>query len=236
MKIKYILFSLFCLMSTIVWSQETQETRKTQYGVALNPQLSTLLMNLDLERIESPWKFSYGFSLNAIFALNASHHLQAGLGLQTSRFAFVDYAVFFGCDANGNGGVNQEASYIEESVSIHYLSIPFSYLYNFSKTENHLYTRIGGNILTRLGATGESQVYECGSPTSSSSKYSISNNRFVLLGTFGLGYQFKIHDTYLMYLEPNVAVSLTDHINQQENLISRNAAGLFLGMIVGVKF
>ncbi len=130
------------------------------------------------------------------------------MGLHSVTTSNKDYSPTFGCDSDGQGGVDLFNSFYEYDIRTLYLGIPIDAKLKLAGDANHLYWKFGAEILFKLSTKDQIDVHECGANVSELQNNFIYKPRksSIVLQT-GLGYEWKINK-YKFFIEPMVSYGI----------------------------
>jgi hypothetical protein len=230
---------LFTLLTISLSAQDKGLREKSMhFGLSLAPKVNWFLS--DNKTLSDPGK-SYAFSIyaNAYYDLSSRVQLRSGLGLHRFETSSVDYSLNFGCDHDGQGGFDPFNSWAVYDIPSIYLGIPLDAKIKLAGDANHLYWRMGAELLFRLAQKDDVAMYECGMEPSDNIQENflyVSRENNLLLQS-GLGYEWKIKKQKL-FIEPMIAYKIFkvfEDVGITSSLIV-NGSSLQAGVLTGVVF
>ncbi len=230
---------LFLLFANFLFGQDKKISKRT-FGIEIQPKVSVPVLE-DKGIAEASNKAGAGISGIVFFNFHPQLSFKTGLGINLIRISQKDYSPQFACDFDGNT-VDLFQSWQTHDFSIYYFSIPAHLKWDFTDRKNHLYVRLGADILFRIGSRGQQVIHECGSNELESNTSIRNFSPFLIFTGLGIGYEFTLKNKRQFYIEPNVSYSLKPLFDTRtggilsELKIPYNSNLINLGLTAGLKF
>lgn len=222
------LFFLACLVSL-----QAQSEQKFHMSLQVEPGMSLLIF--DDPDLSPASRFVHA-TVSGLVLLDLNHRFRAelGAGFRFLEIDQTDYAISWGCDHDGNGGIDPFHSWEEVDYSQYYFSVPAGLRYRFKPEGHTFYVRGGASAEFYLGRSGGVNVYECGLPSSIQHWPGHQPTRILVLGRAGIGYERQIRERSSFFIEPAVTWSFS-RLFKPSSLIN-NSRFLVVGVTVGWVF
>ena len=167
-----------------------QDDQRIHWGIHLTPTI--IQQQFDESEATSSSQFALGGGIDVYFDLSSWLQLKTGLGYNHFILSLRNYSISFGCDFDGERA-DPFNSWIDYQSDPHFLSIPLETRFKILGKENHLYTKVGVELLLTLEESSQSYLYPCGDRTI------LLENRFshtlkggLLFTRLGIGSEFKL--------------------------------------------
>lgn len=229
---------IFFFIQSLVFSISSQETIKPyQFGIHVAPKKTTYRFQ-DADKSESKSQFGIEAGVDFFYHLSKKLTLKSGLSYHFLHNKQIDYSITFGSDidfTNSGSQVNLQNSWFEDDFKAHYVGLPIELRFKLLGNENHLYTKLGLELLWKFAGSEEIYLIEnMGSASLLEMNPTRKLNRTLTLVNYGIGYQIKLSNRQFLYLESQINYS-TKNIFQSSSILN-NSKILNLGLAFGVGF
>lgn len=172
------------------------------------------------------------------YDINPNWQLTSGINVSTLKISNLDYTPILQCDISSDGNPNVFNSWFEDEIDIVYLGIPISAKRKLLGGENHLYGRIGAELLIKINSDSYSILSECGIPRELDRNVVNQLNAGVLAAQLAIGYEMNFIGNTKIILEPQLNYSLTSHYKEASPIgdLTNNIGVMGLGLRVGVRY
>jgi hypothetical protein len=231
---------LFAALLLFAATLSSQETGFYSFGIEINPWMTKQIFE-DPEFGESAQLVGASVAGNVYLNFSSRFSVKSGISLSLLRVSQVDHSITFGCDHDGQGGVDIWNSWSETDFSILYLGLPVAARLSLQDKASHPYVRIGGELRLHLGNRGASYLFECGAANVFQSERPLVDPASLIIGAAGLGYELSLKAGRSFYLEPNVEYSANQLFRKPEGLlgsgvVKNNSRILNFALAAGLRF
>lgn len=218
----------------------SQESGFYSFGIEINPWMTKQIFD-DPDLGASTQLVGASVAGNVYLNFSPRFSIKSGASVSLLRASQTDYSITFGCDHDGQGGVDIRNSWTETDLSILYIGIPVAARLSLTDGASHPYLRAGGELRFHLGNRGETFIYECGTIGRLQSESPLLEPASLIIGALGLGYELSLKEGRSFYLEPNIEYSVNQLFRKPEGLLGGGVVGnnsrvLNLALAAGLRF
>lgn len=216
----YITFIVFCLISTIIYSQS--DSSRFSFGLSFNPHLSNKAHNVspDYEfynEVVQYDKFKIGWTTGILAKFMITNNLSLESGLYYSNKGCAGHDPLHSLDSIRDVIIAREGKFPEDLFykgNHYYIDIPLSIDYAIYRRENSTYyTKIGVITNYYILASGYVKInYDDGSQYINHGKHNYrylkrNYQLFNLSGLCAVGINYSINKTFAFLIEPNFDIT-----------------------------
>lgn len=234
---KFLILIIFLLL--YIENINCQNEKLFSFGIESNAKITTQSFKKP-KIVNSKSSFNFGLAFNLFYSINSKLEMKTSISASKNTINHYDNSLVFSCDLDPNtGGSGNDSgvrSYLKESYRTLHIGIPVDFKYKIYEKTNHLYCKIGTELLFKLNQNQINYLSECGSVEREIDN--MPNNRplnnILLTGRVGIGYEFEFLKNSKLYIEPQFAISGTNLFEENNDI---NMAKLIdSGLVIGVKF
>ncbi len=219
----------FLLLLCSSFQSYSQEESVQSFGVKVNP----LWTSFESQHEESYNELNFSMGIAYSRKIGPKWKLITGLNYTKLNFNGIkDFSPLWGCDHNGNGGVDIFNSWRQIRMESTFLGIPLEL--NFSPLKNRsIFISGGAEYMVNIINQGSIIHFVCGEEDlDPSGAEAVANNNLIKV-KLGIGYEILLGANFTLAIEPHVEYYLTDafsDVNEFKNSIS--AIGLSIRLMM----
>lgn len=213
------------------------QDKSYHFGLSITPQKNIPRFQKS-ELSDSKTTHGVKAQVDFYYDISPSWQLTSGINISTLKISNIDYTPIFQCDLNVDGIQNVFNSWFEDEIDVVYLGIPVSAKRKLWGGENHLYGRLGAELLIKINSDAHSILAECGIPGEIDRNVVNQLKGGVLAAQLAIGYEMSFIGNTKLLLEPQLNYSLSSHYREASPIgdLTNNIGVTGIGLRVGVRY